>query len=101
MNDPLANLQLYCAGVAGVGMLLLLLYFVWQGLKILWFFLSILWHANQALREKRDESWFENHYYCRACDEEWIDCWSCACDDECPVCGCAISPCKSVDFKDV
>lgn len=35
---------------------------------------------------------FTNHYRCEECDEEWTDQWSCACDDECPRCGKAISP---------
>lgn len=35
---------------------------------------------------------FLNHYRCDACDEEWSDRWSCACDDDCPSCGTSISP---------
>lgn len=35
---------------------------------------------------------FTNHYRCDACDEEWSDRWSCACDDDCPRCGTSISP---------
>ena len=35
---------------------------------------------------------FLNHYRCDACDEEWSDRWSCACDDDCPACGTSISP---------
>lgn len=26
-------------------------------------------------------------YRCDACDEQWVQQWSCACDDECPSCG--------------
>jgi hypothetical protein len=35
---------------------------------------------------------FTNHYRCDACEVEWSDQWSCACDDECPECGADISP---------
>lgn len=35
---------------------------------------------------------FTNHYRCDACDVEWSDQWSCACDDECPECGADVSP---------
>ena len=38
---------------------------------------------------------FENVYECDACDVSWEDRWSCACDDDCPTCGCAISPTRS------
>jgi len=37
---------------------------------------------------------FVNHYEC-TCGTEWIDRWSCACDDECPNCGKSISPDES------
>ncbi len=35
---------------------------------------------------------FINCYHCEACDVEWTDEWSCACDDECPECGRDFSP---------
>ena len=41
---------------------------------------------------------FRNFY--RHCGEEWDDCWDSTCDDECPVCGKAISPYKSEDLEE-
>jgi hypothetical protein len=38
---------------------------------------------------------FRNFY--RHCGELWEDTWSCACNDECPVCGKEIEPYKSTD----
>lgn len=35
---------------------------------------------------------YTNHYKCEACDNEWTDTHSCACDDECSECGKAYSP---------
>jgi len=32
-------------------------------------------------------AWFRNYYQCERCDGEWIDEWSCMCDDDCPTCG--------------
>lgn len=32
-------------------------------------------------------AWFENHYTCARCGEDWTDEWSCMCDDDCPRCG--------------
>ncbi|CAM5769871.1 hypothetical protein [Bosea minatitlanensis] len=43
---------------------------------------------------------FLNHYRCDACDEEWSDRWSCACDDDCPACGASISPFDSDEEED-
>ena len=39
-------------------------------------------------------NWMTNSYTHDAdgCDEDWTDSHSCACDDECPNCGAAISP---------
>jgi hypothetical protein len=42
---------------------------------------------------------FINYYRHNKCDAEWQDEWSCQCDDECPVCGTAISPYKSDDIE--
>ncbi len=42
---------------------------------------------------------WENHFTCRTCSSEqvdWIDNWSCQCDDECPECGEAVSPYDSI-----
>ena len=42
---------------------------------------------------------FRNHYLCPECKTEWVDEWSCTCDDECPECGCSdISPVYSEDI---
>jgi len=41
---------------------------------------------------------FRNHYICPDDGEEWYDEWSCACDDECPVCGSAIEPTDSEEL---
>ncbi len=30
---------------------------------------------------------FRNFYRCARCRQEWVDDWSCACDDDCPHCG--------------
>jgi hypothetical protein len=32
-------------------------------------------------------AWYANHYSCERCGEEWVDEWSCMCNDECPECG--------------
>lgn len=34
---------------------------------------------------------FENHYRCDACNINWVDEWSCACNDKC-ACGAEIQP---------
>jgi hypothetical protein len=35
---------------------------------------------------------FVNHYHCDACDTNWHDQWSCACNDRCPECDREIEP---------
>jgi hypothetical protein len=42
---------------------------------------------------------FINYYRCPDCNIEWQDEWSCACDDECPVCAISYSPYMSVDIN--
>ncbi|MFK4705674.1 hypothetical protein ABIC83_002513 [Roseateles asaccharophilus] len=42
-------------------------------------------------------NWMTNHYSHDACETEWDDPHSCACDDECPECGTAISPDSSTE----
>ena len=32
-------------------------------------------------------AWLRNRYRCDRCDSVWTDEWSCACDDDCPLCG--------------
>lgn len=41
---------------------------------------------------------FTNHYECGDCNVAWDDEWSCACDDECPECGKAYTPVRSIAF---
>jgi hypothetical protein len=41
------------------------------------------------------EQWMTNHFDCDACEHSWDDEWSCACDDECPICGVDVSPTDS------
>ncbi|WP_019584512.1 hypothetical protein [Thioalkalivibrio sp. ALE16] len=43
--------------------------------------------------------WFENYYFCRRCNLEWIDEWDCMCDDECPDCGTPHTPYHSRDVS--
>lgn len=45
------------------------------------------------VEEKAEEPQFRNYY--RHCGEEWEDVWSCACNDECPVCKAEIEPYQS------
>jgi hypothetical protein len=40
-----------------------------------------------------------NYYRHNSCDVEWEDEHSCQCDDECPVCGAAISPYRSENIE--
>ncbi len=35
---------------------------------------------------------FRNHYRCPYDGAEWSDCWSCMCNDRCPVCNREIEP---------
>ena len=37
-------------------------------------------------------AWFRNYYRHEACDVEWTDEWSCACNDRCPECDAEIEP---------
>ena len=47
-------------------------------------------------------AWFANHYECDRCKEEWIDEWSCMCDDDCPHCGARhMSPYRSDDLTSI
>jgi hypothetical protein len=47
-------------------------------------------------------AWFANHYECERCGGEWIDEWSCMCDDDCPHCGARhMSPYDSDDLTEV
>jgi hypothetical protein len=43
---------------------------------------------------------FRNSYRCDRCRGEWVDEWSCACDDDCPHCGARhMSPYKCEDVE--
>ncbi len=44
--------------------------------------------------------WYLNHYQCSECDQAWTDEWSCACDDDCPMCGTTMTPVESEDIED-
>ena len=35
---------------------------------------------------------FINYYFCPECGTEWVDAWSCMCDDRCPSCNKSCSP---------
>jgi len=41
---------------------------------------------------------FTNHYECSRCGEVWMDAWSCACNDKCPVCRAETEPSESTTF---
>lgn len=44
-------------------------------------------------------AWYRNMYVCE-CGTKWEDEWSCACDDECPICGASdYSPIDSEDLS--
>lgn len=45
-----------------------------------------------------DEPLYLNEY--KHCGEVWEDQWSCACDDECPICGHDIEPFRSTLISD-
>jgi hypothetical protein len=49
--------------------------------------------------EAATSSLFLNHYHCDACDIEWDDEWSCACNDHCPSCNAEIEPYESEDVE--
>lgn len=54
---------------------------------------------NEAIApdERVVAQWFENSYHCPVCDTEWVDEWSCMCNDRCPNCDAEIEPYNSVD----
>lgn len=43
--------------------------------------------------------YFCNHYHCTVCDIEWESSWDSMCDDRCPGCNTAISPCASDELS--
>jgi DNA-directed RNA polymerase subunit RPC12/RpoP len=47
-------------------------------------------------------AWFQNHYVCARCGENWLDEWSAMCEDDCPYCGARhMSPYKSDDWTTI
>jgi hypothetical protein len=42
---------------------------------------------------------FRNHYHCPNDRTKWIDEWSCACNDKCPVCHAEIEPYLSEEIN--
>jgi hypothetical protein len=43
--------------------------------------------------------WFVKQHICPRCATEWMDEWSSACNDRCPVCDLESSPVSSVDVS--
>lgn len=44
-------------------------------------------------------AWFRNRYVCARCGRQWLDEWSCMCDDDCPHCEARhMSPLDSKDL---
>jgi hypothetical protein len=43
------------------------------------------------------ERQFINYYRCSIDGREWVDVWSCCCNDRCPTCRAEIEPYKSVE----
>lgn len=43
---------------------------------------------------------FSNHYKCSECGHEWVDMWSCACNDRCPVCDTETEPHLSEEIEE-
>jgi hypothetical protein len=44
-------------------------------------------------------AWFRKSYHHDECDASWVDEWSCACNDRCPVCDAEIEPYSYVDLS--
>jgi hypothetical protein len=42
--------------------------------------------------------WYEKNHLCPRCATEWMDEWSCACNDRCPMCHLESSPVSSRDL---
>ena len=40
-----------------------------------------------TLGAEADSQWLQIDYHCPACEHDWQEEWSCACDSECPQCG--------------
>ena len=47
----------------------------------------------------KEETGFINKYWCSECNENWVDVWSCACNDKCPSCNKEIEPYESTDVR--
>jgi hypothetical protein len=48
---------------------------------------------------QEDVTWYRNEYLCEECGTEWIEEWSCQCDDKCPECGLAMEPNESNEVE--
>lgn len=64
--------------------------------------LSVLSYTNHFLDvELKDSDGvlcnYLNYYECKDCQKEWIDRWSCACNDKCPICHAEIEPSDTVE----
>jgi hypothetical protein len=40
-----------------------------------------------------------NYYHCPNDGKEWVDLWSCMCNDKCPLCDAEIEPYRSEEIK--
>lgn len=47
-----------------------------------------------------NENKFLNKYFCKHCNENWSNTWSCTCNDKCPICGREIEPYQVIDVID-
>jgi hypothetical protein len=55
--------------------------------------------TNQELETKRPERFmFLNYYRCPYDGAAWVDVWSCACNDRCPICRAEIEPRRTEDI---
>jgi hypothetical protein len=43
--------------------------------------------------------WFEKYHLCPRCGTDWVDEWSCTCNDKCPECHLESSPILSRDLS--
>jgi hypothetical protein len=48
---------------------------------------------------QEDVTWYRNEYLCEECGTEWVDEWSCQCDDRCPACNLETEPQESHEIE--
>lgn len=41
-----------------------------------------------------------NYYECEHCGYEWDSVWDCEVDEDCPECGCVMTPCLSEEYEE-